>query len=67
VLGRVEDGRLLLDLRSVFPRQDQDLVDALAALGSSTASSSTVIPVRAAEEEAAEHGSGAGEQLPRSV
>ncbi|MEX0939701.1 MAG: L-seryl-tRNA(Sec) selenium transferase [Pirellulales bacterium] len=59
VLGRVEDKRLLLDLRSVFPRQDQDLVDAVAALGSSTTSTSTVIPVRATEEEATDHGSSA--------
>jgi len=29
VIARVEDGRLLLDLRSVFPRQDEALVRAL--------------------------------------
>jgi len=28
VLGRVEEGRLVLDLRTVFPRQDRELVDA---------------------------------------
>jgi L-seryl-tRNA(Ser) seleniumtransferase len=32
VIGRAEQGRLLLDLRTVFPRQDQQLVDALAAV-----------------------------------
>ena len=32
VVGRVHEDRLLLDLRSVLPRQDQDLVAALAAL-----------------------------------
>lgn len=35
VVGRARDDRLLLDLRSVFPRQDQELVTALAALGPS--------------------------------
>jgi L-seryl-tRNA(Ser) seleniumtransferase len=33
VVGRVQQDRLLLDLRSVLPRQDQDLVTAVAALG----------------------------------
>jgi len=32
VVGRVEEDRLLLDLRSVLPRQDIDLVEAVAAL-----------------------------------
>jgi L-seryl-tRNA(Ser) seleniumtransferase len=32
VVGRVHEGRLLLDLRSVFPRQDTELVSALEAL-----------------------------------
>ena len=32
VIGRIEKDRLLLDLRSVMPRQDQSLVAALAAL-----------------------------------
>jgi L-seryl-tRNA(Ser) seleniumtransferase len=35
VVGRIEEDRLLLDLRSVSPRQDQDLVAALCALGRS--------------------------------
>jgi len=33
VVGRVKDDRLLLDLRTVFPRQDIDLLAALEALG----------------------------------
>ena len=33
VVGRVHDERLYLDLRSVFPRQDIDLVAAVRALG----------------------------------
>jgi len=33
VVGRVRDERLYLDLRSVFPRQDIDLVAAVRALG----------------------------------
>ena len=33
VVGRVEEDRLLLDLRSVSPRQDQELVSAISALG----------------------------------
>ncbi|MCL6504195.1 MAG: L-seryl-tRNA(Sec) selenium transferase [Pirellulales bacterium] len=32
IVGRIRDGRLLLDLRSVFPRQDQELVNALERL-----------------------------------
>jgi L-seryl-tRNA(Ser) seleniumtransferase len=32
VIGRVQKDRLLFDLRSVFPRQDQQLVTAVAAL-----------------------------------
>jgi L-seryl-tRNA(Ser) seleniumtransferase len=32
IVGRLEQGRLLLDLRTVFPRQDQQLAEALAAL-----------------------------------
>jgi L-seryl-tRNA(Ser) seleniumtransferase len=35
VVGRVQDDLLLLDLRSVSPRQDQDLVAAFCALGHS--------------------------------
>ncbi|NQT37974.1 MAG: L-seryl-tRNA(Sec) selenium transferase [Planctomycetes bacterium] len=34
VVGRIQKERLLLDLRTVFPRQDQDLVAAVVALGS---------------------------------
>jgi L-seryl-tRNA(Ser) seleniumtransferase len=34
VVGRLEEDRLLLDLRSVFPRQDMQLITALEALGS---------------------------------
>ncbi len=34
VIGRVKDDRLLVDLRTVFPRQDQELVKAVAALHS---------------------------------
>jgi L-seryl-tRNA(Ser) seleniumtransferase len=33
VVGRVRDDRLLLDLRSVFPRQDSEMLSALEALG----------------------------------
>jgi L-seryl-tRNA(Ser) seleniumtransferase len=32
VVGRIQQDRLLLDLRSVFPRQDVDLVAAVEAL-----------------------------------
>ncbi|MHB1033775.1 MAG: L-seryl-tRNA(Sec) selenium transferase [Pirellulales bacterium] len=35
VVGRVQQDRLLLDLRSVIPRQDQDLVAAVSAVGAS--------------------------------
>jgi L-seryl-tRNA(Ser) seleniumtransferase len=34
VVGRIQDERLLLDLRTVMPRQDQALVDAVAAVRS---------------------------------
>lgn len=37
VLARVEQGRLLVDLRSVIPRQDQELVAAVCAAGNSAA------------------------------
>ena len=33
VIGRTEQDRLLLDLRSVIPRQDQELVEAFIAVG----------------------------------
>ena len=33
LVGRVQQGRLLLDLRSVLPRQDTQLVEAVCALG----------------------------------
>ncbi len=33
VVGRVQQDRVLLDLRSVFPRQDQSLVEAVEAVG----------------------------------
>lgn len=36
VIGRVEQERVLLDMRTVFPRQDQLLVDAILALGQPT-------------------------------
>lgn len=32
VVGRVQQDRLLLDMRSVFPRQDTQLVEAIEAL-----------------------------------
>jgi L-seryl-tRNA(Ser) seleniumtransferase len=35
VVGRIDEDRLMLDLRSVSPRQDQDLVAAFCALGHS--------------------------------
>jgi L-seryl-tRNA(Ser) seleniumtransferase len=38
IVGRVQDGRLLLDLRSVFPRQDQQLIEAVAAVSTEKAS-----------------------------
>ena len=31
VMGRVENGQVLLDLRAVFPGQDQSLADAVSA------------------------------------
>lgn len=31
IVGRVEDGRIILDLRTVLPRQDTNLIDALTA------------------------------------
>jgi L-seryl-tRNA(Ser) seleniumtransferase len=34
VVGRIEGGRLLLDLRGVIPRQDVELVEAFTGLGS---------------------------------
>ena len=33
VIGRVQKDRLLLDLRSVLPRQDMELVKAFSVLG----------------------------------
>jgi L-seryl-tRNA(Ser) seleniumtransferase len=33
VIGRVEDGKVLLDLRTVFPEQDKGVIQALQALG----------------------------------
>jgi L-seryl-tRNA(Ser) seleniumtransferase len=33
IIARVEEGRVLLDLRTVFPEQDANLVTALASLG----------------------------------
>jgi L-seryl-tRNA(Ser) seleniumtransferase len=33
VIARVEEGRVLLDLRTVFPEQDANLITALASLG----------------------------------
>lgn len=46
VVGRVQQDRLLLDLRSVFPRQDQMLIEAVAALtpASDAISSTTTSP-----------------------
>ena len=35
VVGRVREDRLLLDLRSVFPRQDTEMISALEALNKS--------------------------------
>jgi L-seryl-tRNA(Ser) seleniumtransferase len=32
VIARIEDDRVLLDLRTVFPEQDDEIVSALAAL-----------------------------------
>jgi hypothetical protein len=31
VIGRITDGRLLLDLRTVFPSEDETLISALHA------------------------------------
>lgn len=36
VLGRIEEGRLLVDLRTVLPRQDQRLVEAIVGATTST-------------------------------
>ncbi|HET6878826.1 MAG TPA: L-seryl-tRNA(Sec) selenium transferase [Pirellulales bacterium] len=41
VVGRVREERLYLDLRSVFPRQDLDLVAAVRALGEAPTGTST--------------------------
>jgi L-seryl-tRNA(Ser) seleniumtransferase len=41
VVGRVQQDRLLLDLRSVAPRHDLALVEAVRALGPST----TTVPI----------------------
>jgi hypothetical protein len=38
VFGRVHKERLLLDLRSVFPEQDAQLVEAVAEIRSGTSS-----------------------------
>jgi L-seryl-tRNA(Ser) seleniumtransferase len=38
VIGRIQQDRLLLDLRSVFPRQDMELVEAVQSLNSGPAS-----------------------------
>ena len=32
VIARVEEGRVLLDLRTVFPEQDENVIAALRAL-----------------------------------
>jgi hypothetical protein len=32
-MGRVQEGRVVLDLRTVFPEQDQVVVAALRAIG----------------------------------
>ena len=32
IIARVEDGRVLLDLRTVFPEQDTDVVDAIVRI-----------------------------------
>jgi L-seryl-tRNA(Ser) seleniumtransferase len=37
VVGRIQNERLLLDLRTVFPRQDQELVAAVSALSAAQA------------------------------
>ena len=31
VVGRLERGRVIIDLRAVLPQQDEDLIDALVA------------------------------------
>lgn len=36
IIGRVEEGRLLLDLRTVFPEQDESVSNALNAIAQST-------------------------------
>jgi L-seryl-tRNA(Ser) seleniumtransferase len=33
IIARLEEGRVLLDLRTVFPEQDANLTAALASLG----------------------------------
>ncbi|MEX0610652.1 MAG: hypothetical protein WD738_01915 [Pirellulales bacterium] len=47
ILGRVEGDRLMLDLRTVLPRQDKTLVDAL--LGTSASTSTVTDPSHTAE------------------
>jgi L-seryl-tRNA(Ser) seleniumtransferase len=33
IIGRVDDGRVLLDLRTVFPEQDHFVLEAIASIG----------------------------------
>jgi len=37
IVARIEDGRLLLDLRSIAPPEDAEIIDALARLTTKTA------------------------------
>jgi L-seryl-tRNA(Ser) seleniumtransferase len=47
VIGRVQDGKLLLDLRTVFPRQERVVVDRLcAALAAERAQAAHEAPVK---------------------
>jgi L-seryl-tRNA(Ser) seleniumtransferase len=50
VVARVKDDRLLLDLRSVLPRQDSQLIAALEALGRATGDAAKESPAGSVEE-----------------
>jgi hypothetical protein len=44
VFGRIQKDRLLLDLRSVFPRQDLELVEAVRRLGTAVSEAESAEP-----------------------
>lgn len=52
VVGRIKQDRLLLDLRSVFPRQDIQIVDAITALDDASADSQATAASETSDEHA---------------